>query len=270
MIVKIISGGQTGVDRAALDAAIRLGIPHGGWIPKGRLTEEGPLPDTYALTETSSSAYAERTEKNVIDGDGTLIISRRELCGGSAVTRELAEKHGRPWWHVDLEQVSAFRSALDIRNWIDANRIKVLNVAGPRASKDPRIYASALALIEAVTYLCLSPAVAAPVAPAVANNGSPPVTAVSVKDALGQLVQGMTLKDRTTLANMSITELPGLMPTLGEYIIHRFVAAGNPALMNSCRWVARRAVTTDADAASVIIRELWKALKRTHTLRRIK
>ena len=85
MIVKIISGGQSGVDRAALDAAIRLGIPHGGWVPKGRLAEDGPLPETYSLRETPTAVYAERTEKNVVDSDGTLIISRGELTGGSDI-----------------------------------------------------------------------------------------------------------------------------------------------------------------------------------------
>ncbi len=87
MVSKIVSGGQTGVDRAALDAAIKLGIAHGGWVPKGRLAEDGPLPETYRMRETASAAYSERTERNVIDSDGTLIISRGELTGGSEATR---------------------------------------------------------------------------------------------------------------------------------------------------------------------------------------
>ncbi|MCU0539134.1 MAG: putative molybdenum carrier protein [Desulfobacterales bacterium] len=270
MIAKIISGGQTGVDRAALDAAIRLGIPHGGWIPKGRLTEDGPLPASYALVETASAVYAERTEKNVIDADGTLIISRGALSGGSEVTREMAVKHGRPWLHVDLERMSAFHAALEIRRWIDENRVAILNVAGPRASKDPSIYTSALALIEAVGYLSLTASGPGPPADVGAGGSGTAAAAESVKEALDQLIQELPLKDRTTLANMSAAELPGLMPTLGEFIIHRFLAGANPALMNSCRWVAHRAVASDTDAAGVIIRELWKRLKRTHTLRRIK
>lgn len=274
MIAKIISGGQTGVDRAALDAAIRLGVPHGGWIPKGRLTEDGPLPATYALKETATAAYAERTEKNVVDADGTLIISRGELCGGSAYTREMAAKHGRPYLHVDLDRQSAFLCAMTIRDWIAANRITVLNVAGPRASKDPRIYRSALALIESVYYLSLSlPGVPANAGLSSdmaekADDASNPPT--GVKDAVDQIIQAMPLKDRVTIANMSPTELPGLIPTLGEYIIGRFLVGSNPALLNSCRWVARRAVSTDREAARVIIRELWKKLKHTHALRRVK
>lgn len=271
MIVKIISGGQTGVDRAALDAAIRLGVPHGGWIPKGRLTEEGPLPASYALTETLSAVYAERTEKNVIDSDGTLIISRGELCGGSLTTRDMAVAHGRPWLHVDLGRMSAFKAALQICAWLTETGIRVLNVAGPRASKDRLIYDRALALIEAVYHLSLSPVGTASKdgSPSFQTPGGPPGAPGSVKEALDLLIRVLPLKDRATIANMSAAELPQLMPTVGEYVLTRFLAGGNPALMNSCHWVARKAVTTDAAAAGVILRELWKRLKKTHTLRRV-
>ncbi len=83
MLKKIISGGQTGADQAALDAAIKLGIPHGGWIPKGRSTENGKLPDKYKLKEMPTKSYPNRTEQNVIDSDGTLIITHGKLTGGS-------------------------------------------------------------------------------------------------------------------------------------------------------------------------------------------
>jgi len=96
VIDKIISGGQTGADRAALDAAIELDIPHGGWIPKGRKTEDGGLPEKYHLKEMPTGSYAARTEQNVIDSDGTLIVSHGKLNGGSALTRRLAKKHKRP------------------------------------------------------------------------------------------------------------------------------------------------------------------------------
>jgi hypothetical protein len=273
MIVKIISGGQTGVDRAALDTAIRLGVPHGGWIPKGRLAEDGPLPETYALQETASAVYAERTEKNVLDADGTLIIARGKLCGGTAYTREMAVKHGRPWLHVDLRRTPAFRAALEIRQWIATERIMVLNVAGPRASKDPRIYRDTLALLESVFYLSLADGIPekpaqSSVAPTAAAAGNPPAC---VRDALQQLSAGLPLKDRVTIANMTEGELPALLPTLGEYIVHRFgLPAANIPLMRSCRWVARRSIKTEEAAARLIIRELWKQLRRTHALRRVK
>src|SRR5512139_3575510 len=149
MIAKIVSGGQTGVDRAALDAAIRLGIPHGGWVPKGRLAEDGPLPDAYAVRETRSADYAIRTERNVRDSDGTLLISRGRLSGGSEHTRAMALKHRKPFLHVDLNRMPAFKAAVAIDRWIGENSIRTLNVAGPRASKDPGIYQAALGLVEA-------------------------------------------------------------------------------------------------------------------------
>ena len=96
MLRKIISGGQTGADRAALDAAIELGIPHGGWIPKGRLTEDGPLPDRYQLVEMPTASYPKRTEQNVIDSDGTLIVTHGKLTGGSALTQKLARSMDAP------------------------------------------------------------------------------------------------------------------------------------------------------------------------------
>jgi hypothetical protein len=150
MISKIVSGGQTGVDRAALDAAIRLGIPHGGWVPRGRLAEDGPLPATYAVRETRTATYPGRTERNVRDSDGTLLISRGRLRGGSEYTRQMALKHRRPLLHVDLKRMPAFQAAVAISRWLVENSIRTLNVAGPRASKDPGIYQDTLGLLEAV------------------------------------------------------------------------------------------------------------------------
>jgi len=113
MLQKIISGGQTGADRAALDVAIEFNIPHGGWIPKGRKTEDGVLPDKYQLQEMPTASYPKRTEKNILDSDGTLILSHGKLTGGSALTVKVATKHDRPWLHVDLNNNKGVRSTLD-------------------------------------------------------------------------------------------------------------------------------------------------------------
>lgn len=141
MLKKIISGGQTGVDRAALDVAMRAGIAHGGWIPKGRLTEDGPLPPHYQLEEMPTEAYDARTEKNVLDSDGTLIVSRGRPTGGTDFTRKMALKHGKQLLHIDLAlgQRASDAGSL-IASWVEMNRIETLNVAGPRASHDPAIY----------------------------------------------------------------------------------------------------------------------------------
>jgi hypothetical protein len=139
MLQKIISGGQTGADRAALDTAISLGIAHGGWIPKGRKTEAGRLPSRYRLKGMPTDSYPKRTERNVIDSDGTLIISHGELTGGSEYTRQTAENHGKPWMHIDANKTSVDAAVQVIRAWIRGTEIKVLNVAGQRASEDPKI-----------------------------------------------------------------------------------------------------------------------------------
>jgi hypothetical protein len=128
---RVVSGGQTGVDRAALDAAIALGIEHGGWCPRGRLAEDGRIPARYRLTETRSPEYWVRTEQNVIDSDGTLILYRKSLSGGTELTHRMAVKHARPCRLVDLETGPL---PADVRAWIDEHKIAVLNVAGPRES----------------------------------------------------------------------------------------------------------------------------------------
>jgi hypothetical protein len=147
--VKIISGGQTGADRAALDFAIAHGIPHGGWIPKGRKAEDGPLPEQYQLKEMPTADYPKRTEQNVMDSNGTLIVSHGRLTGGSGLTSEMAKKHGRPCLHLDMGRTTVDEAAQRLREWIAENRIEVLNVAGPRQSKDPDIYDTALEVLHA-------------------------------------------------------------------------------------------------------------------------
>jgi hypothetical protein len=150
MIQKIVSGGQTGADRAALDFAINNGIPYGGWVPKGRKTEDGTLPEKYHLQEMPTGQYSKRTEKNVLDSDGTLIVSHGLLTGGSALTVGFAEHHGKPCIHIDLEMTSYPEAATTIREWVGRYSITVLNVAGARASKDPMIYQAVMDVLDAV------------------------------------------------------------------------------------------------------------------------
>ena len=275
MIRKIISGGQTGVDRAALDVAIKLAVAHGGWIPKGRTTESGPLPAKYNLKETRSSSYADRTEKNVQDSDGTLIISHGLLTGGSEYTREMAIKHDRPWLHIDLSQMAAFQAAIAINQWILQNEIEILNVAGPRASKDPTVYKDALNILESAYYLGLaetSMSGAGNLKDLLRTQAGPPASAPrTVEEAVNRLLSNMPLKDKTTVANMSPVELPNLHLTLGGYILNNFgLLSGNQELMKSCRAKAKTALQHDEDAVHIIIDSLWEKLQQTHKLRVVK
>ncbi len=161
---KIVSGGQTGVDRAALDVAIFLEIEHGGWCPKGRRAEDGRIPNSYQMSETESRDYAVRTERNVIDSDATLILYRDQTVGGTELTRRMALKHQRPYLCLDLAQweiteetetlegaespsaaedgvpVGATDPLLDqLNQWLGQSGFSVLNIAGPRESTCPGI-----------------------------------------------------------------------------------------------------------------------------------
>ena len=147
MLDKIISGGQTGVDRAALAVALALGLPVGGWCPQGRRAEDGRIPDRYPLTETPEHNDQTRTRRNVEDSDGTLILNRGQLDGGTALTASYASQIGKPCLIVALEvgiEPAAFRE------WLAAHHIRVLNVAGPRESKRPGVYEAAYCCLEAL------------------------------------------------------------------------------------------------------------------------
>lgn len=139
--MKIVSGGQTGVDRAALDAAIATGFPVGGWCPKGRKAEDGIIDGLYHLKETPSPGYNQRTEWNVRDSDGTLIFYIGELKGGSLLTLKTAERYGRPCWCVDLEKSRLSELPLKGRECI-------LNIAGPRESEAPGIYEQVFVMLK--------------------------------------------------------------------------------------------------------------------------
>jgi hypothetical protein len=140
LIRKIVSGGQTGVDRAALDIALALGMPCGGWCPRGRGAEDGIIPARYPMQETGSHDYAERTRRNVVDSDGTLILAVGALHGGTLLTAQLAEKNGKPYLVVDLAWPPMPGK---VHSWISEYEISVLNVAGPRESQHPGIHALA-------------------------------------------------------------------------------------------------------------------------------
>lgn len=153
--ITIISGGQTGADRAALDFALAHGIPHGGWCPRGRLAEDGRIALRYNLQETVSADYAERTERNVRDSDATVVFTiGPSVAGGSALAASWARRLGKPLLHlsrdaasklareakaIDEHREAVAQCAARLRTWLAEHKVERLNVAGPRASQEPEV-----------------------------------------------------------------------------------------------------------------------------------
>lgn len=150
LIECIISGGQTGADRAGLDAAIACSIPHGGWCPRGRRSEDGTIPECYQLQETASAGYLVRTERNVKESDGTVIFTMSPLSDGSKRTAEFAAEHRKPWLHLLIDQSRVAHAAVELRWFTRASRIRTLNVVGTGGSKEPELYGPATAVVRAV------------------------------------------------------------------------------------------------------------------------
>jgi len=274
VIRKIISGGQIGADQAALDVAIKLGFPHGGWIQKGRKTQSGILPAKYQLKELPTAGYKRRIEQNVIDSDGTVIISHGEPTGGAEYSRKMADKHRRPCLHVDLKESSTFVIASKINTWVLENNIQVLNVTGSRASEDSTIYKDTMDIVEGSILLGLVEA--KPGEPVSDDHPSdyldkgliPPIT---VDGAVVKLISEMHLHDRVQLANLKREELAQLDVSLGRYIKDQLLRNGvNRLLFESCMTASGKVLLNESDASLVIIEKLWEKLKETHRLRILK
>jgi hypothetical protein len=149
-LTKIISGGQTGVDRAALDAALAVGFPCGGWCPADRKAEDGPIPERYPMSLLIERGYRLRVLKNVQTGDGTAILFNQTLSGGTKLTRDLCIREKKPFIVLDATQITVERAVKAVLRFIGEHEISTLNVAGPRASGWPEGYQFALAVVSGV------------------------------------------------------------------------------------------------------------------------
>lgn len=138
----IISGGQTGADRGGLDAALELGIPHGGTCPRGRKADDGSIPPRYRLRESEAGDGPERIEANVREGDGTLVLTFGRLTGATRQIAEFARKHGKPCLHLDLNIEPTDDAVRRVRAWIGENRIHIINCAGARESESAGLQAA--------------------------------------------------------------------------------------------------------------------------------
>jgi hypothetical protein len=265
MIKEIISDGETGVARAALDAAIQWHIPHGGWISEGRGTEDGRLPNKYQLSELGADDTATVAEKNVVESDGTLLLSRGPMTPRLALYAALAQKHERPSLHADLLAVNAFEAARRIDRWVSGRGLEVLNVSGPKSSEDAYIYPVARKTL--ITFLHIDfirrhmpdPQLASPLLPH------------TVEEAADLLKALLPLKERTLIARLEASDLKVLHASLGPYIRERCgLRFGNSRLLESCRSLSGVDDLDVDKAPKVIIEYLWTLLRETHSLRVVK
>ncbi|MFZ1199450.1 MAG: putative molybdenum carrier protein [Desulfobacterales bacterium] len=260
MIRKIVSGGQTGADRAALDVAIHLNISHGGWVPKGRRAEDGRVPEHYQLKEMSTLGYPARTEANVVDSGATLILTHGRPQGGSELTAELARKHHKPHLHVDLNVLRGDDRLYAVVNWLAANGIEVLNVAGSRAGEDPKIYDAVFEVLNnALLLLTIRRQT---------RSADRPRTPA---EAVNRLAAGVPFKERVKIGNMAEEDLPLLYPVFMAQVRDDFgLWEDNAVLLASCRSAAADPRLHPDEAGPLIVRELWKEMRETYRLKVVK
>lgn len=279
MLKKIISGGQTGADRAALDTAIKFNLEHGGWVPAGRRAEDGAVSDQYNLIEMESASYPRRTEQNIINSDGTLIISRGVLAGGSLLTRKTASRLNKPWCHIDLMELDEFEGAVILHGFVADSNIETLNVAGPRASQDPFIYRSVKSIIETFIYMELMERSSDDLRSddIILFHRKAEQICPTIEDAVRFLSSTMQLRTRSVIANSSDNEIGSLYFALSDTIkVKLGLDDDNRELLEACRHEIKMGDNFGADvmdiedATMVILKELRQFLKKSHVLRVIK
>ncbi len=265
MIVRrIVSGGRSGVERAALDLAIQLGISHGGWVPPGRMVDDGRLASCYRLSETARDDGPVNDEANLKMSDGLLLLARGPLAGHAADVLALARTHQHPYLLIDLDGHTRFQSSLLINSWLKAERIEVLFITGPTANEDHRIYRDTIDCFRTAWWALM---MAEPV-DARQSRKSRPAPPHTLTEAVERLVQELPLKDRVTIANMSADEIPGLNTTLGRYVQKQFgLWENNRELIRSCRQAVDRPYLADDEITTLIIDRLARKLRKTHKLR---
>ena len=273
MIEKIIANSQNGAGRAAIDAAIKLGITHGG-LPKNSEAFIENRPAAFdGIQSTAAETHSDHTKRNIQTADGTLLITYGDSGGHAVFVKKIADRLQKPMLFIDLKKSTAFTAATLINDWIIDHDIRVLNVTGPQHEETPRIYQATLDIIQAVFFLNLTEA-----------NMSGPIRSVgtgqsrlslenpeTLEDAVALIARGMTLKDKTILANLRPEELAPLQLTLGLYIktqLDRWQA--NEKFCAACAAAAEKEGLDVSNPTMVLIKALWHHLKKTHRLRRIK
>jgi hypothetical protein len=274
MLKKIISSGQTEAELAALDAAIKLGIPHGGWIPQKKATETGALSAKYRLQEMPTHTYSECIEQNVIDSKGTLIISYGRPSGNLDFARKMTLKHRHQLLGIDLELTNFIEAASLVHDWIQLRRIDALYVTGSDAAVNSDVGNHTTFIVESAILLGLVNA-ASDSQPAQAlsegSSGKPFDIPKTVTEAVDQIILEMSLKDRVKLANLEREDMEPFGVPFRIFIRNRLFQKGaNRDLIKSCIAASGNGDLDESKAALVIIEKLWERLKETHKLKIVK
>ena len=274
ILKKIISGGQTSADQAALDAAIKMGIDHGGWMPKGRNTETGTLAKNYNLREMPTDDYSECVKQNVKDSKGTLIIFYGKLTGDLYLAERETLKLRHQLLGVDLNQTIAFHAASLVNDWIQLRHIDVLYVVGPSTTINPHVGKHTKLMLERALILDLMNVSSHRAITDFSQKDhleKRPVFPKTIHEAVERLITEMALKDKVVIANMTHDELVDLNSNLGAYIRNAFrLWSGNHELMESCRFVSKNKNLNVDEASFAIIDAMWEKLRKTHKLKVIK
>ena len=273
-VKKIISGGLTVADQAALDAAISLGIPHAGYIPWGRMTEIGTLPSKYKLQELNTDNHFECIERNVKKSTGTLIISVAELNDDAKYARKITIKNSHQVYVVDLELTPAFEATTIVYDWIQTYSIDVLYIIGPFTYEYLHIDRHMTIIVEGALLLDIMDA---PQGSRVMDYSKDmylkklPVLPKTVDEAVDQIISDMTLEERVRMANFDKEELRVVDYSLSIFIRNQlFMKDINKELFESCRTASGNKNLNENTAALVIIERLWEKLRKTYMLRIVK
>lgn len=264
MGLKIISGGETGAERAALDAAIKWGIPYSGWVRRGRKTGDGILPEAYDLQEMPTTSTFQWTKQNVLYANGTVIFSHGKLVDEMASMETMVKLNSRPLLHVDFDRMGVFEAAQLVYVWIREHKIKILNVTGTVAGKDPKIYDKTVDALETAFQMGM---IQESLDPSPLKHSFPK----TVEEAVGELIEDLPVKTRTRIAMMDEKELGSLPLSLVRHMREKLNSwLHSDQLMESCRSFSGDDDMHPDDAPLVILRALWTTLRKHYGIRIIK
>lgn len=273
-VKKIISGGQTDADHTVMDAAIKLGVLYGGWMPKGRMTEAGPLPAKYQLQEMPTDNYYDCIKQNVLDAKGTLILSSGRLADDLNYARKATLKHRRQLLGVDTKQTVFFKASSLVNDWVQLQHVDVLYVITPSIKTDTNVVKHTQQIVKGALLLDIMEGSAGSrinhntKEKYLATIFAPPKT---VAEVVSQIVSNLPLKDRVRIAKMKITDLEPVYMTLGIFVRNQVLQNNmNKELFESCRRISGNDNLNEVTASFVIIEKLWEKLQKSHRLRVVK